>query len=335
MPSVAGNPVRRDRAWPGPSSDHGAAGAVGARPGGKLATVSVAVQPRHARADQDHRVAAHSRRGWRASRRCRSSSAAVRGRCRVEVFLDATATHDNSVERAVEKLMTGVRADARRACGEEAGEPLGAVRVGHGAHRPRSTACCPACRWTTRCSTWTASRCVRPARCPSRRRASTRRGRTPLGRRATARRTHRVVAGDSLPQLAWREYGDATAWRVIAEANDIDDPMVLAPGTRAAGARRRGSPGPEESVTAATGAGRSRPTRSSPRRERCRQPGPEQLVSCVVDENVGLPDTAMLTYPRPTATTADRDRRSPSAPRCGSPWRRCGTRRRSCCSAAR
>ena len=45
-----------------------------------------------------------------------------------------------------------------------------------------------------------------------------------------ARRTHRVVAGDSLPQLAWREYGDATAWRVIAEANDIDDPMLLVPG---------------------------------------------------------------------------------------------------------
>lgn len=45
-----------------------------------------------------------------------------------------------------------------------------------------------------------------------------------------ARRVHRVQAGDTLPHLAWREYGDPAAWRVIAEANGIDDPMRLAQG---------------------------------------------------------------------------------------------------------
>ncbi|NEE52104.1 LysM peptidoglycan-binding domain-containing protein, partial [Streptomyces sp. SID8455] len=30
---------------------------------------------------------------------------------------------------------------------------------------------------------------------------------------------------------AWREYGDATAWRTIADANNIDDPMRLIPGS--------------------------------------------------------------------------------------------------------
>ncbi len=40
-----------------------------------------------------------------------------------------------------------------------------------------------------------------------------------------------MVAGDSLPSLAWREYGNATQWRAIAEANGIDDPMRLRPGT--------------------------------------------------------------------------------------------------------
>ncbi|MBL1068016.1 LysM peptidoglycan-binding domain-containing protein [Streptomyces sp. 7-21] len=44
-------------------------------------------------------------------------------------------------------------------------------------------------------------------------------------------RVHRVVAGDSLQSLAWREYGDATVWRSIAEANKIDDPSRLRPGT--------------------------------------------------------------------------------------------------------
>ncbi|GAA4224048.1 LysM peptidoglycan-binding domain-containing protein [Actinomadura meridiana] len=46
----------------------------------------------------------------------------------------------------------------------------------------------------------------------------------------TARSVHRLVTGDTLQSLAWREYGDPTAWRVIAEANEIDDPMRLAPG---------------------------------------------------------------------------------------------------------
>jgi nucleoid-associated protein YgaU len=46
----------------------------------------------------------------------------------------------------------------------------------------------------------------------------------------TARRVHRVVDGDSLPLLAHREYGDPTVWRVIAEANDLDDPTRLPPG---------------------------------------------------------------------------------------------------------
>jgi nucleoid-associated protein YgaU len=56
-------------------------------------------------------------------------------------------------------------------------------------------------------------------------------GQNPTSGALTARRVHRVVVGDSLQSLAWREYGDATVWRVIAEANGIDDPMDLEPGT--------------------------------------------------------------------------------------------------------
>ncbi|MFG2115324.1 LysM peptidoglycan-binding domain-containing protein [Streptomyces sp. NPDC048718] len=55
-------------------------------------------------------------------------------------------------------------------------------------------------------------------------------GQNPTSGALTARRTHRVAAGDSLPSLAQREYGDPAAWRVIAEANGIDDPLRLAPG---------------------------------------------------------------------------------------------------------
>lgn len=59
---------------------------------------------------------------------------------------------------------------------------------------------------------------------------STTKGQNPTSGALTAQRVHRVVAGDSLPSLAWREYGDATAWRAIAEANGIDDPSRLPTG---------------------------------------------------------------------------------------------------------
>ncbi|MER7755097.1 LysM peptidoglycan-binding domain-containing protein [Kitasatospora sp. NPDC097643] len=56
-------------------------------------------------------------------------------------------------------------------------------------------------------------------------------GQNPTSGALAARRVHRVVAGDTLALLAWREYGDPTAWRAIAEANGIDDPMRLRPGS--------------------------------------------------------------------------------------------------------
>ncbi len=45
-------------------------------------------------------------------------------------------------------------------------------------------------------------------------------------------RSHRVVAGDSLHSIATAEYGDPRHWRDLAQANGLDDPMRLPPGTR-------------------------------------------------------------------------------------------------------
>ncbi len=41
-----------------------------------------------------------------------------------------------------------------------------------------------------------------------------------------------VKQGQSLAMIAAREYGDAREWPAIAEANRIDDPLALRPGTR-------------------------------------------------------------------------------------------------------
>lgn len=46
------------------------------------------------------------------------------------------------------------------------------------------------------------------------------------------RRVHTLLAGDTLASIAYREYRDATRWRALAEANAIDDPLRLVPGTR-------------------------------------------------------------------------------------------------------
>ena len=56
-------------------------------------------------------------------------------------------------------------------------------------------------------------------------------GQNPTSGGLSGNRVHRFVAGDSLELLAFQEYGDPTAWRAIAEANWIDDPIRLRPVT--------------------------------------------------------------------------------------------------------
>lgn len=55
-------------------------------------------------------------------------------------------------------------------------------------------------------------------------------GQNPTSGGRTARRSHRVVAGDSLPSIAYEEYGEPGLWRAIAELNGVDDPMRLPSG---------------------------------------------------------------------------------------------------------
>jgi nucleoid-associated protein YgaU len=41
-----------------------------------------------------------------------------------------------------------------------------------------------------------------------------------------------VQDGDSLPSLSYHNYGDATRWRTIAQANGIDNPFALRRGSQ-------------------------------------------------------------------------------------------------------
>ncbi len=44
-------------------------------------------------------------------------------------------------------------------------------------------------------------------------------------------RTHRVQPGETLDRIAALHLGDSTKWRLVAEANNIEDPLALRPGS--------------------------------------------------------------------------------------------------------
>ncbi len=47
---------------------------------------------------------------------------------------------------------------------------------------------------------------------------------------ADHRKSRTVKAGDRIDTIAAEEYGDAAKWRLIAQANGLDDPTILQPG---------------------------------------------------------------------------------------------------------
>lgn len=61
-------------------------------------------------------------------------------------------------------------------------------------------------------------------------------GKPPPGQNPTSgglapRKAHVVVEGDTLAGLAYAEYGNPSLWRAVAEANRLDDPVRLRPGS--------------------------------------------------------------------------------------------------------
>lgn len=201
---------------------------VGARPGGTLARVSLQFNPAA--------LSLSKRTEWRRTPSRMAGQSALPEfvgsgprSLSMEVFLDATADHDDSVEKTVQTLMKACVPTPGSLARKKPASPW--VRFEWGTSQTTSfdgVLCDLSVSYTlfdvdgtplrATCSLSIEEASVDPP------------GQNPTSGAREARSTHRVVAGDSLPLLAWREYGDPTAWRTIAEANDIDDPMVLAPG---------------------------------------------------------------------------------------------------------
>ncbi|HTI28304.1 MAG TPA: LysM peptidoglycan-binding domain-containing protein [Kutzneria sp.] len=147
----------------------------------------------------------------------------------LEMFLDATAEHDDSVERQVERLMDACVPTPKSLSANKPASPW--VRFDWGTARTTSFDGVLSSLQITYTLFDVDGKPLRATCALSISEASIDEpGQNPTSGSREATRTHQVVAGDSLEQIAWREYGDATAWRVIAAANDIDDPMTIAPG---------------------------------------------------------------------------------------------------------
>jgi nucleoid-associated protein YgaU len=44
-------------------------------------------------------------------------------------------------------------------------------------------------------------------------------------------RVHRVQPGETLDRISARYYGDSTRWRLLADANGVEDPLSIRPGS--------------------------------------------------------------------------------------------------------
>jgi nucleoid-associated protein YgaU len=42
-------------------------------------------------------------------------------------------------------------------------------------------------------------------------------------------RVHEIAGGERLDEIAFRYYGDPSLWRLLAGANNLDDPLRLEP----------------------------------------------------------------------------------------------------------
>jgi nucleoid-associated protein YgaU len=140
----------------------------------------------------------------------------------VEMFLDASTKMDDKVVKTVKKLFECCVPTADSIQGRTASPPWVVFRWGDKISFPGYVSSVSV-KYTLFTPTGT------PVRATCTLKIEEIRGeppkQNPTSGALVASHSHRVVAGDTLPSVAFRRYGDATAWRVLAEANEIDDPM--------------------------------------------------------------------------------------------------------------
>jgi nucleoid-associated protein YgaU len=201
---------------------------LGAAPGGTIAELSFQFNPNELRLTKR---ASWNRKPIRDAQEAAQAQfdGSEPSQLSVELFLDATERHDGSVERAVQNLLRACVPTPQSLNDHKPAAPW--VRFEWGTARTVSFDGIVTSVSVTYVLFDVDGQPLR-ARCAVdiEEAGGTTLNQNPTSGALEARRSQQIVAGDTLPHVAWRAYGDATAWRAIAEANDLDDPLDLTPG---------------------------------------------------------------------------------------------------------
>lgn len=150
-------------------------------------------------------------------------------RLSLEMFLDASERHDNSVVRTVEKLFECCTPTQSALQQHKSNPPWVVFRwgglTGFLAYISKVSA-----RYTLFTSSGVPIRAVCTVVLEEISGQAPRQN--PTSGTPIPHRVHQVLEGDALATIAFTEYGDPSLWRAIARLNGIDDPMRLRPGTR-------------------------------------------------------------------------------------------------------
>jgi len=147
----------------------------------------------------------------------------------LEMFLDATATHDTSVVTTVETLFACCTPTETSAKKEKPSPPLVALQWGKVTSFAAFIVSVNA-KYTLFSADGTPIRALCQVSLEEMPVAPWRQNPTSGGR--SVRRAHQLIDGDSLASVAYAEYGDPAMWRSIAAFNGIDDPLRVPRGTR-------------------------------------------------------------------------------------------------------
>ncbi len=147
----------------------------------------------------------------------------------LEMFFDATEKMDDSVVKAVEKLFACCVPTEKSRSGKKASPPWVIFHWGGLTSFPSYMSSVSA-KYTLFTPSGLPVRAVCTVTLEEI--SGEQGGQNPTSGALATRDVHVLVAGDTLPSMAYQAYGDANLWREIARLNDIDDPMRLRPGTR-------------------------------------------------------------------------------------------------------
>ncbi|MGB5937022.1 MAG: peptidase M23, partial [Ornithinimicrobium sp.] len=146
----------------------------------------------------------------------------------LEMFIDATAKHDDSVVSTVERLL-GCCVPTKESAGKDkSSPPLVMLHWGTISSFPAFVTSVSA-KFTLFSTEGTPIRAVCSLSLEEMPSEEWPQNPTSGGR--SARRAHPVIDGDSLASIAYAEYGDPTLWRDVAAYNGIDDPLRVARGS--------------------------------------------------------------------------------------------------------